>query len=330
VRLAGRLTLCGGHDDLARFDAAFDAWLSGRSAPHRATVRPRPVLAVPAAAEEEPGSAASDGERRHPSLAAASQAELLRRRDLAELRPDERAAVARLLAAVDPSGPTRPSRRRRPARRGRVDPPRTVRGALRHGGEPTVLRRHAAGERPRRLVLLLDVSGSMSSYRDAYLRFAHACARRRPRTEVFTMGTRLTRVTRPIGLGDADAALRAVAAATPDAGGGTRLGADLQAFLAGWGRRGAARGAVVVLASDGWERGDCAPLAEQMAHLSRLAHRVVWVHPYAARPGFAPATAGLRAALPYVDDLVAGHSVAALEDLARRIARAGTPDGRRA
>jgi uncharacterized protein with von Willebrand factor type A (vWA) domain len=147
---------------------------------------------------------------------------------------------------------------------------------------------------------------------------------------VFTLGTRITRVTRDIAATDAGAALRAVAAGVPDAGGGTRLGADLRAFLDGWGRRGAARGAVVVIASDGWERGDCAPLAEQMGHLARLAYRVIWVHPYAGRAGFTPATAGLRAALPHVDELVAGHSVAALEELAATIARAGDAGARRA
>jgi len=174
------------------------------------------------------------------------------------------------------------------------------------------------------MVLLVDVSGSMSGYADALLRFAHAATRRRgARTEVFTLGTRLTRVTREMASPDPDRAMAAMAAAVPDFAGGTRLGALLREFLNRWGQRGAARGAVVVVLSDGWERDDPALLGAQMRRLSLLAHRVVWCNPRMARPGFAPVAGGLAAALPYVDDFVAGHSLAALQRLAAVVAGSG-------
>ena len=158
---------------------------------------------------------------------------------------------------------------------------------------------------------------------------AHAAARRRPGTEVFTIGTRLTRVTREMRSRDATEALLAVSGAVPDWSGGTRLGELLKAFLDRWGQRGLARGAVVVVLSDGWERGDAAMLAAQMARLARLAHRVVWVNPHSGRPGYAPTTAGMVAALPHVDDFVEGHTVAALERLAALLSdsAAGTRAG---
>ena len=156
----------------------------------------------------------------------------------------------------------------------------------------------------------------MQPYAEAMLRFAHAATRRRAGAEVFTIGTRLTRVSRELSTPEPDAALRTVAAAVPDWSGGTRLGDLLKAFLDRWGQRGTARGAVVVIASDGWERGDPALLGEQMQRLQRLAHRVVWVNPHKAKPGYAPLTAGMAAALPWVDDFVDGHCLAALEQLA--------------
>ncbi|MGH3743560.1 MAG: vWA domain-containing protein, partial [Mycobacteriales bacterium] len=210
-----------------------------------------------------------------------------------------------------------------PGGRQRIDAQRTVRAMLRDGGELGELRYDRRRDRPRRLVLLLDVSGSMSPYADVLLRFAHAAVRVAPTTtEVFTMGTRLTRITRQLRLRDPDLALRAAGSAVPDWSGGTRLGESLRAFLDLWGQRGTARRAVVVVASDGWERGDAALLGEQMSRLSRLAHRVLWVNPHKGKDGFAPITGGMLAALPHVDDLVAGHSIEALRTLAEVVAHA--------
>jgi uncharacterized protein len=204
-----------------------------------------------------------------------------------------------------------------PATRGAIDRRRTVRRMLAAGGEPGPLRREAPVERPRRVVLLVDVSGSMAGYAEVLLRFAHAASRRHAgRTEVFTLGTRLTRVTEPLSHRDPDVAMRAVAAAIPDWEGGTRLGDTVKDFLDRWGQRGTARGAVVVVLSDGWETGDPALLGAQVARLARLAHRVVWANPRAGRAGFTPTAGGMAAALPHCDQLVEGHSLAALEHLA--------------
>jgi uncharacterized protein len=319
VYWAGRLTLCAGPDDIRRFDQAFAAYFDGdRPALRRA---PRTTVSVAGLAERTADDATLDGDDRSAVALSASDREVLRHRDVARLTRAERDAVRRLLTLLDPVGPPRRSRRFAPARRGPIDAHRTVRHLLRRGGEPARLLRHAHRRRPRRLVLLLDVSGSMTPYADALLRFAHVAAQRRAGTEVFTMGTRLTRISRELRRRDADLALAAVATAVPDWSGGTRLGELLRAFLDRWGQRGTARGAVVVFASDGWERGDPQVLADQMARLRRLAHRVVWVNPHRGKPGFAPLTAGLVAALPHVDEFVAGHSLAAYEELAAVLSR---------
>jgi uncharacterized protein len=328
VYWAGRLTLCSGPDDLDRYDRAFTAYFGGMTAPALRTVPPVQVLrpvAVPGT--KRPAGEGADADEL--PAATASEVEVLRHRDLAGLSPAEREVVRRLIALLDPVGEPRVSRRHRPAYRGAIDPGRTVRTMLRRGGEPVRLERRARRLRPRRLVLLVDVSGSMQPYADPYLRFAHAAARRRRGTEVFTVGTRLTRVTREMRSPDPSAALLAVSAAVPDWSGGTRLGELLKAFLDRWGQRGVARGAVVVVASDGWERGEATQLGAQMARLARLAHRVVWVNPHRGVPGYAPMTAGMLAALPSVDDFVDGHTFDALQRLAGLLA-AGRGGGRRA
>jgi uncharacterized protein with von Willebrand factor type A (vWA) domain len=322
VYWAGRLTLCAEPDDLPVYDAAFEAYFGGRhpTAPRALPVSPvLPSVSVPFAA----GAGEGDEDPAEVLSLAASPVEVLRHRDVAELSAGERAETRRLVALLAPATAPRRSRRYRPARRGGVDARRTVRAALRQEGEPTRLARRRRRTRPRRLVLLLDVSGSMSPYADALLRFGHAAVRRRPTlTEVFTLGTRLTRVTRALRHRDPDAALRAAGATIPDWHGGTRLADSLRAFLDRWGQRGTARGAVVVVCSDGWEFGDPAGLAAQLARLSRLAYRLVWVNPHRGKPGYAPLAGGMAAALPYLDDFVAGHSLAALEELVGVIARA--------
>jgi uncharacterized protein with von Willebrand factor type A (vWA) domain len=317
VYWAGRLTLCGGHDDLERYERVFAAYFGDTPRARRtAPAAPEPRLRLVARGGPAPGTSPRD--ERHdapPTAVLASSTEVLRHRDVAELNSAEREQLRRLLAEFTLPGETRRSARRRPARRGEVDPHRTVRELLRRGGEPARLRRHSRAERPRRVVLLVDVSGSMAPYADALLRFAHAAARG-SRTEVFTVGTRLTRVTRELSHRDPDLAMSALAEAVPDWRGGTRLGELLRAFLDRWGQRGMARGAVVVLLSDGWERGDPELLGAQMRRLHRLAHRVIWANPRKARPGYAPLAAGMAAALPSVDAFVEGHSLAALERLA--------------
>jgi len=316
---AGRLTLCSEPDDVPRYDQAFAAWFDTREGGGRTTIvdqRPPPPPKL-ASLSGDPDSAEGDDSADHPHLRArASGTELLRNRDVGELTPAEREHLRRLLALLRPELPDRPSRRLRPHRRGATDPGRTLRAALRNQGELRELHRRDRSPRPRRIVLLVDVSGSMEPYADSLLRFAHVLVRRSPTAvEAFTLGTRLTRVTRELRVRDPERALAAAGNAIPDWSGGTRLGEVLRAFVDRWGQRGAARRAVVVVFSDGWERGDTDLLATQMSRLSRLAHRLIWVNPHAGKDGYAPVQGGIVAVLPYLDDLLAGHSLATLERL---------------
>jgi uncharacterized protein with von Willebrand factor type A (vWA) domain len=207
-------------------------------------------------------------------------------------------------------------------RRGRIDAGRILRHSLRRMGEPGDLAWRRRQLRPRRVVLLVDVSGSMSAYADALLRLSHRFVTTEPRVEVFTVGTRLTHLTRALHHRDINRALIAVGETVPDWSGGTRLGENLKVFLDCWGQRGLARGSVVVLFSDGWERGDAALLGDQMARLHRIAHHVVWVNPHLAKPGYEPVQQGIAAALPHIDDFVAGHSLATFAQLVKVVAGA--------
>ncbi|WP_433217536.1 vWA domain-containing protein [Dactylosporangium sp. CS-047395] len=311
----GRLTLCGSPEDIARYDAAFlgqERDPSPRGTPWQVRRLPERSLFR---ATMPPAAPTSEGD---PGLAVqASAEEVLRHRDLATLSGVERTEAARLLELTARAHPMRAGRRYRPAARGVVDRRRTVRGLLRG---PDMLLRKARRPRPRRLVLLVDVSGSMSPYADALLRFAHALVRNCPRwTTAYALGTRLTPLTAALRTRDPETALRVAGQAIPDWRGGTRLADTMSAFVRGDGHRGAARRAVVVVFSDGWETGDPARLAETVAHLRRLAARVIWVSPHAGRPGFAPSAAGLAAVSPHIDALVAGHTIAALEEVARNL-----------
>lgn len=316
---AGRLTLCSDPDDVRRYDQAFDAWFTPRRGGRTTIVderRPPPRLASLGPTDPQRAGAQDDDQDSETIRARASGSEVLRHRDLAELTPAEREHLRSLLALLRPQPPSRPSRRLRPGRHGRPDPGRTLRAALSNGGEIRDLMRRDASRRTRKVVLLVDVSGSMAPYADALLRFAHVVVRRSPATvEVFTLGTRLTRVTRELRLRDADHALAATGKAIPDWSGGTRLGEVMRAFVDRWGRRGAARSAVIVVFSDGWERGEPTLLAEQMALLRRLAHKIIWVNPHAGKDGYTPVQGGIVAALPSLDALLAGHSLATLETL---------------
>ncbi|HET6847774.1 MAG TPA: VWA domain-containing protein [Gaiellales bacterium] len=326
VYWTGRVTLCAEPDDLPRYDAVFDAWFRGRLPQlpgPPAAGSPAQVLqlrALGGGQREDHQDADSDDDMLR---TAASDAEVLRHRDVTELTDLERDEINELIALLAPRVGARRTRRRRPRGRDRIDLSRTVRSMLRDGGEVAELARFRPRIKPRRLVLLLDVSGSMTPYANILLRFAHAAVRVAPATtEVFTVSTRLTRITRQLRLRDPEQALAAAGSAVPDWSGGTRLGESLRAFLDLWGQRGTARGAVVVLASDGWERGDASLLGEQMGRLARLAHALIWVNPHRGKQGFAPITSGMRAALPHCDELLAGHTLDALHRLADVIAHA--------
>jgi hypothetical protein len=321
VYWAGRSTLCAGPDDLQRYDRAFDAWF----APDRpsGTPRTRKPQASSQPDLQSDDSSCDDGSPALAVRAVASGEEVLRHRDVARLTPGERRQLEQLLDQLCVRPPRRQALRRQPARRGRVDGRRTLRDSLRRAGEPGRLRHASRSTRPRRVVLLVDVSGSMEPYADHLLRLAHRMVQSAPATtEVFTVGTRLTRVSNALRGGDAGAALAAAGRVVPDWSGGTRLGEVLQVFLDRHGQRGMARGAVVVVFSDGWERGDPALLAEQALRLRRLAHRLLWVNPHRGKAGYQPVQSGVVAVAPAVDALLSGHSLATFEDLLAEVSRA--------
>lgn len=311
---AGRVTLCADPDDLPRYDDAFAQWFAAEPPGPRPVTVAKEKRARMAAMSGEPGEGEAE-EQADELRVAATDTELLRQRDLAELTAAERRHLRELLAVLKPVPPLKRSLRRRPARKGALDPGRTLRGMLEQG-EIVRLAHRAKATRPRRVVFLLDVSGSMSPYADSLLRFAHVVVRSAPAsTEVFTLGTRLTRVSRQLRQRDPERAMLGAGAAVPDFAGGTRLGETLRVFLDRWGQRGIARRAVVVVFSDGWERGDPSLLGEQLARMRRLAHAVLWVNPHAGRDGYAPIQSGIAAALPHLDRLLAYHSLATLERL---------------
>ena len=247
-----------------------------------------------------------------------SAVETLSKKDFATYSDSELAEAQRLMQRLRFVGSPRRSLRLRHSRsrRAQVDVRRTVRSSFAHLGEPVRRQWRAPSERMRRLVVLLDVSGSMEPYARAFLRFMHAALVGRQRVEAFTLGTRLTRITRELSHRDPDKALARTSQQVADWSGGTRIGECLRMFNDRWGVRGLARGAIVVMLSDGWDRGNPEVLGDQMQRLSRVAHRVVWVNPLKVPPGYAPLARGMAAALPHVDAFVEGHSLEALERIA--------------
>ncbi len=313
---AGRLTLCASRDELAKYDRAFAAYfLAAAEVADDENSPPSPPSLRPGSARVQKRGLTDEPEQEM-QLGAASEEEVLRHRSIAGLTPAERAQIYALIARLRAKVATRRSRRYRSATRPMLDVRRTVRAALAHGGDPDRLYRKQHRQRPRRRIMMIDVSGSMSPYAGGLLRLAYATCRCAPRlTEVFTLGTRLTRVTPFLAGDDPDRAVALASRAIPDWSGGTRLGDQLKAFLDLWGQRGMARGAIVVIASDGMERGGPDLLGQQMQRLSRLAHRVIWANPHKSSPGFEPLMGGMRAALPSVHDFVGGSSAVELERL---------------
>ena len=324
VYWAGRATLVRRPEDFPVYDRVFSAFWAGRGTGMAPPSLEQVVIELDEPADEEGQSGQDeDGvEPRETITVRYSPTETLRNKDFAACSPEELAETRRIMAELSLQAARRRSRRlqRSSRRRGRPDARRTVRNALRSAGEP-VRRAHLEPSwRPRRIVLLCDVSGSMEPYARSLLRFLHVAVMGKGKVEAFALGTRLTRLTRELSRHDPDAALAAAAGAVPDWSGGTRLGPGLRAFNDTFGVRGMARGAVVVILSDGWDRGRPEELAAQMSRLHRVAHRIVWVNPLKATPGYAPLARGMAAALPYVDNFVEGHSLASLEALAEVIA----------
>jgi uncharacterized protein len=325
-----RATLCSRHEDLPAFDAAFAEWfLPATAAPPEPpeALDPLARLVLPRAAV--PGVAAPTEMEGDAEVvpSAWSDVELLRDKDFADYTDEERRRARRVMRRLAESVPARPSRRARRARRrgaappaGRLDLRGTIRASMRTAGDPFERHWREPGERPRPLVLVCDVSGSMEPYARMLLAYMQACVAARRRVEAFVFGTRLTRVTAELRGRDPDAALERAAHAARDWSGGTRIGEALATLNREYGRR-LGRGAVVVLLSDGWDRGDPDQLEHEVARLARCSHRLIWLNPLKAHPDYQPLTRGMRAALPHVDEFMAANSLASLEELAEALDR---------
>ena len=343
----GRVTLLTGHDQVGTYDRVFRHIFQGlidiaemggqQSVQSTSSMQPpgdrrddAPENTVesqagPRGSSATPGEQSSgvDDEEAPPQmLAAMSSDERLSNVDFSRCTPEELALIRRLVEQLPVVPPTRTARRTRRHSSGRrLDVRATLRRAHRTAGDPVELVMRTRTDQPRRVVLLADVSGSMEPYARVYLHLMKGAVQAL-HAEAFVFATRLTRLTRTLSTQDPDAAYRKATQSAPDWSGGTRIGRTLMEFIDSYGRRGTARGAVVVIVSDGWETDDPAVLREAMARLSRLAHHVVWVNPRKAAKDYQPLVAGMQAALPYVDTFVSGHSVRALEEVMSAISNA--------
>jgi hypothetical protein len=313
-----RAAMCSRADDLPVFAVAFDAvfgagWHDALDLLPPAARAMLPRIGDPGA-NPRPGA---DALETKPVPAAWSPVELLRTKDFAQLSEAEMAGARSVLERLARRGPRRLSRRARASRRrgDREDLRATVRASLRYGGEPVERRWRRATLRQRPVVLVCDVSGSMEPYARMLLTYVQACVAARRRVEAFAFGTRLTRITRELRGRDPGLALQRATEAVQDFSGGTRIGESLGTLNREHGRR-VGRGAVVVVLSDGWDRGEPELLGAEMQRLRRCAHRVIWLNPLKAQDGYQPLTRGMSAALPHADHFLAGNSLASLEELA--------------
>ncbi len=271
----------------------------------------------PAGSSSTPGEKSEDSQDTDPPalLAPASDDERLKDSNFADCTEDELKLIAALVAKLPLVPPRRPSRRNKRHRSGqKIDMRSTIRNSYSTAGDPVDLRYRKHKDRPRRVVLIADVSGSMEPYSRIYLHLMLGAVRAL-HAEAFVFATRLTRLTRFLGTGDPDISYRRVAQNTPDWFGGTRIGKTLLEFIRDHGQRGIARGAVIVIVSDGWETDDPEILKQAMQRLSRLSHHIIWVNPRKAATNYEPLVAGMAAALPYVDTFVSGHSIRALQEV---------------
>jgi uncharacterized protein len=278
------------------------------------------------ATRKESGPDSPESETPVPMLA--SSEELLRGKRFDSLSHVELAELYRLMARMRIEAPLRRTRRARRDRHGeRIDLRRTLRSSMHTAGDPIRLARRRRRIVRRRVVMLCDISGSMEPYARAYLQFLTSAAGAGPNAEAFAFATQLTRLTRALASRTPERAIQRAAAVAPDWSSGTRIGEALKRFNDRHGRRGMARGAVIVIMSDGWEREDPALVGREMARLRRLAYRIVWVNPRAAEEGFAPRAGGMAAALPYCDALISGHNLSALEAVVEAISARRTEAG---
>jgi uncharacterized protein len=314
---AGRITLVRSKDDIPGYDATFRRYFLAEDGP-AADLLLRASSAAEAEAamvSTEPGR--EDEEREEALLGLmASDVDALKHRSFAACTPEELAALRRIMARIRLTPPRRRTRRTRPGPAGRrPDLRRTIRETMRLHGEPAHMFWRQRRVRLRPLILILDISGSMADYSRHLLQFAYTARHAAAKVEVFCFGTRLTRITRELEHRRPDGALAQAAQAVVDWDGGTRIGASLDTCVRRWGRL--CRGGVVVICSDGLDRGDPEVLARAMARLSRLCHRIVWLNPHkGGNPQFRPSTVGMMVAAPHIDVLLSGHDLASLEEFA--------------
>ena len=323
VYWAARCTLLSNPGEVDAFKRAFEVFWE-RKALSRLEIAVPSVsvsLATDAGEDDSDINGDNDGNAGPIIQLRYSPVETLREKDFAECTAAELNELRKLMGSLRLGSTTRASRRRvRSKHQTQIpDMRRTIRRAVSLGGEPIERKFLRRDRRPRRLILLVDVSGSMEPYARALIRFAHATVVGRTRVEAFAIGTRLTRVTRELSSLDPDAALDAASDAVSDWSGGTRLGSTIRDFNDQWGIRGMARGAIVVILSDGWDRGDPQILSEQMERLHRVSFRQIWVNPLKHTPGYAPLAKGMAAALPHTDQFIEGHSFESLERLAEAV-----------
>lgn len=330
-RNALRCVFVSRKEDLPTFEAAFDIFWAPPDPRASAGIIPGRGRALPLSPERAKiwanalGLNASQMSReQNPTEFPASSSgysaeELLRHKDFEEMTWAETEQVRRLLEQAPWRVAERRTRRLRPSRSGRIDLRRSARHAIRSSGELMTLFRRKPRVRRRPLVLICDVSGSMERYSRLLMIFAHAIARRED-LEAFVFSTRLTRITRLLRQRDLDRALDSVGKGVRDFSGGTRIGDALGDFNRHWARRVLGHGAVVIIISDGWDRGDPVQLRAELVHLRRSAHRLIWLNPLLGSEGYEPLTRGMAAALPYCDDFLAAHNVEALDDLGRLLA----------
>jgi uncharacterized protein len=323
---AGRCTLLTRREQVPTYHRTFVAYFLGDGdsspgAPAFSAVARAEALATLEIAETE--RLGEEQQEQQAELGyAAAKASTVKAKSFAACTPEELAALRRIMRTMQLAPPRRRTRRTVPTRHGRLpDLRRTVRESMRLHGEPGALHRRRRRMRTRRLILLLDVSGSMADYSRNLVQFAHTSTRAADRVEVFCFGTRLTRITRELEHRRPDLALDRAAAAVTDWEGGTRIGVCLDEFVRRWARRGLTRGGIVVICSDGLDRGDPELLESAMQRLSRLCHRIVWLNPHkGSRTDFTPDTLGMMVAEPYVDELLSGHDLASLSEFARVLA----------
>ncbi|MGH4012868.1 MAG: vWA domain-containing protein [Pseudonocardiaceae bacterium] len=325
---AGRTTLVSRREDIVVYDEVFRTFFLGADNPMQELLKIKAQSAAEAeAAFEIPSTEPGGKEQEEEALLGlmASNIETLKHRSFENCTKEELEALRRIMARIKLTPPKRRTRRTTTARAGRrPDMRRTIRQSLRTHGEMVHLYWRERRVRMRPLILILDVSGSMADYSRALLQFAYTAKRATQKVEVFCFGTRLTCVTKPLQTRKPDEALERAAKLVVDWEGGTRIGDSLDRFVHKWGRRGMCRGGVVVICSDGLDRGDPEVLSSAMERLSRLCYKIVWMNPHKGdNTNYRPQTVGMMVAEPHIDELLSGHDLSSLEELAELLPKLG-------